>query len=237
MAGRRKDGARRRTCVISAICQSKPHSRELVRRNALAGRPQHRQASSSAKRSIIFARASTAHDRRNRRSRSGCRRRAKRASIFPRRRRGRHPNALAALRNAPCARGAAAARRYLRRVRAPRVTHSSERVTRPPQRRRSRVRRAAARASVRRRLDVHRPGRQRGRRDQPFVVLPPGVPRPRADAGRTPDKSRRETPGFESAQDVLEELRLPARPGATVQGAAPSAEQAALLEALGYDAG
>ena len=40
----------------------------------------------------------------------------------------------------------------------------------------------------------------------------------------------------ESAQDVLEELRLPAPAGATSQGAAPSAEHAALLEALGYDA-
>ena len=189
--GVEKDGARRRTCVISATCQSKPHSSELARRNALAGLRQHKQASSSAKRWITFARASTAHDRRNRRSRSGCRRRAKRASIFPRRRRGRPPNALAAQRNEPCARGAGAARRYLRRVRAPRETRSSERVTRPPQRRRSRDRRAAARANVRRRLDVHRPGRRRGRRDQPFVVLLPGVQRPRVDAGRKPDKADR----------------------------------------------
>ena len=113
MAGRRKGGARRRTCVVSAICQSKPHSSELARRNALAGLRQRRQASSSAKRWITFARASTAHDRRNRRSPSGCRRRAKRASIFPRRKRGRHPNALVAQRNEPCARGAAAARRRL----------------------------------------------------------------------------------------------------------------------------
>ena len=195
--GVEKDGARRRTCVISATCQSKPHSSELVRRNALAGLRQHKQASSSAKRLITFARASTAHDRRNRRSRSGCRRRAKRASIFPRRRRGRHPNALAAQRNEPCARGAAAGRRRLHRVRAPRVTRSSERVARLPQRRRSRDRRAAARGSVRRRLAVHRPGRRRGRRDQPFVVLPPSVPRPRVDAGRKPEKGRPEAPGPE----------------------------------------
>ena len=194
MAGRRKGGARRRTCVISAICQSKPHSSELARRNALAGLRPHRQANSSAKRWITFARASTARDRRNRRSRSGCRRRAKRASIFPRRRRGRHPNALVAQRNEPCAKGAAAARRRLHRVRAPRVTRSSERVTRLPRRRRSRDRRAAARASVRRRLDVHRPGRRRGRRDPPFVVRPPSVPRPRVDAGRKPDKAGRKRP-------------------------------------------
>ena len=196
MAGRRKGGARRRTCVFSAICQSETHSSELARRNALAGLRPHRQANSSAKRWITFARASTARDRRNRRSRSGCRRRAKRASIFPRRRRGRHPNALVAQRNEPCAKRAAAARRRLHRVRAPRVTRSSERVTQLPRRRRSRDRRAAARASVRRRLDVHRPGRRRGRRDPPCVVRPLSVPRPRVDAGRKPDR-RRETSRFE----------------------------------------
>ena len=188
----------------SAICQSKPHSSEPVRRNALAGLRQRRQANSSAKRWITFARASTARDRRNRRSRSGCRRRAKRASIFPRRRRGRHPNALVAQRNEPCAKGAAAARRRLHRVRGPRVTRSSERVTRLPRRRRSRDRRAAARASVRRRQDMHRPGRRRGRRDPPFAVRPPSVPLPRVDAGRKPDKTGGKRPGSSSAQDVLQ---------------------------------
>jgi len=153
-----------------------------------AGLRQHRQASSCAKRWTTSARGSTAHARRSRPLRSGCRRRARPASICLRRRRARRRSALAAQRSAPCARVRAAGRRHLRLVRAQRCGLSSERVMRLLRRNRWRDRHAAVRASVLRRLVVRRPGRLYERRGPRFVVLPPSAPRPRAGAGRWPDE-------------------------------------------------
>lgn len=190
MVGRRTGEVRRRTCVIPATCQRKPRSNALVRQNAPDGPHQRRPASSSAKRWITFAKASTAHDRRSRRSRSGCRRRARLASTFPRPRGARLRSVLAAPLRAPCARDAIHAKRP-RHVRAPPLMRSNAKGTGPRPRRHSRSRHAAAHESVRRPLDVRRRGERREPRDRPFAVLPRGKRRQRAVGDRRPDSPLR----------------------------------------------
>ncbi len=199
MAGVEKDGARRRTCVISATCQRKttlkraragetrwPGSVNTSRRVRPRGDGSHSRG--QARRTID---ETGDRDRAVEGAQSG--RRSARAEegddIRTRTRRA----AKRALRQGRSGRK----RRHLHRVRAPRVDalkregHAAASKEALARQARSSARKRSASSR-----EAHRPDRRRGRRDQPFAVLLPSVPRPRVDAGRKPEKGRPEAPGL-----------------------------------------
>lgn len=192
MAGRGKDETRRETCVDRAVCQRRPRSNEPVRRNALAGLHRHRRVSSFAKKWITFAKASTAHARRSRPSRSGCPRRAKPVSSFLPQRRGRHPSVRAALPSVSCGEDPIRTRRP-HRVRALRSRRSSTRAILPRRRVRSRDTHAAAHENVRRFRGGDSREPERGSTVEPAIE---------SGTGRASNRSRG-TPGLVSGRNRL----------------------------------